>query len=111
MGTIIMTTTTDRMTKLQHMLQKEPHDPFLLYGMALEYKKIGHYHQSLQYLGRVLQHDPGYCVAYLQSGQVHELAGNLDAAREAYRTGVAAAKKKGDMHAAEEMQSALDAIG
>ena len=111
MGTIIMTTTTDRMTKLQHLLQKEPHDPFLLYAMALEYKKIGHYHQALLYLGRVMQQDGNYCVAYLQSGQVHELAGDLNAARDAYRTGVIAAKKKGDMHAAEEMQSALEAIG
>ena len=99
------------MTKLQHMLQKEPHDAFLLYAMALEYKKIGSYHQALQYLGRVLQQDAGYCVAYLQCGQVHELTGDLNAARDAYRTGIAAAKKKGDSHAAEEMQSALEAIG
>jgi Tfp pilus assembly protein PilF len=105
-----MSTTTDRMTKLQHMLQKQPHDPFLLYALALEYKKIGQYHQALQYLGRVLQEDPGYCVAWLQSGQVHELAGNLEAARAAYRTGIEVATKKGDTHAADEMTEAIQAL-
>ena len=32
---------TDRMQKLQSMLQRDPNDTFLLYAIALEHKKAG----------------------------------------------------------------------
>jgi len=105
-----MPVTTDRMQKLQQMLEKEPNDTFLLYALALEHKKAGSYPQALIYLSRVLQKDPSYCVAYQQAGQVHELAGDVESAKRAYHDGIAAAQKKGDHHAAEEMQSALQML-
>jgi predicted Zn-dependent protease len=105
-----MAVTSDRMQKLQQMLEREPNDTFLLYALALEHKKGGAYADALDYLSRVLQKDPGYCVAYQQAGQVHELAGDNEAARRAYQDGIAAALRKGDHHAAEEMQSALQML-
>ena len=81
-----------------------------LYALALEHKKMGGYPQALELLGRVVQKDPGYCVAYQQEGQVNELAGDLEAARKAYREGIAAAQRKGDHHAKEEMQAALSML-
>src|SRR5689334_14336990 len=105
-----MAAITERMQKLQKMLEREPNDTFLLYALALEYKRGGTYVEALSYLSRVLQKDPEYCVAYQQAGQVHELAGDIEAARRAYRDGIAAALRKGDHHAAEEMQSALQML-
>ena len=100
-------TTTERMQTLRQMLEKTPDDAFLLYAIALEHKKLSEFPQALDYLKRVLEKDPAYAVAYHQAGLVHELAGDLEAARKSYRDGMAAAEHKGDLHAREEMHAAL----
>jgi len=98
---------SERMKSLQTMLQKEPDDLFLLYAIALEHKKAGDFADALRYLQDVVKRDALYCVAYQQAAQVHELAGDSQAAKNAYRDGIAAAQRKGDLHAKEEMESAL----
>ena len=95
------------MQSLQRMLQKEPDDLFLLYAIALEHMKASEFAHAVAYLERVLKKDPLYCVAYQQMAQVHELAGDVAAAQKAYQDGIAAAGRKGDLHAKEEMESAL----
>jgi predicted Zn-dependent protease len=100
-----------RLEQLQAMLQKEPSDPFLLYGIAMEYKKQNNPASAIDYFNRTLAADPSYCYAYFQSGQVHESTGDTDAARKAYQDGIAAAQKKGDAHAMSEISGALDMLG
>jgi tetratricopeptide (TPR) repeat protein len=98
------------MQQLQQMLQKEPNDTFLLYGLALEFKKANDFQHALEYLDRVIGLDGGYCYAYHQKGMIHESAGNVDAAKIAYKQGIAAAAKKGDQHARQELEAALEVI-
>jgi len=95
------------MRQLQQMLQKEPNDTFLLYGLALEFKKANDAPHALEYLDRVISLDSGYCYAYHQKGLIHESTENLEAAKSAYRAGIEAAKKKGDNHARQEIEAAL----
>jgi tetratricopeptide (TPR) repeat protein len=102
--------TSERLEKLQKMLEREPNDPFLLYGIALEHKKLGDAEKALEFLDRVIAADAGYCYAYHQKGLTYESTGNVEAARAAYRAGVAAAEKKGDAHAREEISAALQMI-
>jgi len=99
--------TNDRMQKLQAMLERSPTDTFLLYAIAMEHKKAGNNAEALGFLDRVIRQDAGYCVAYHQAGLVHEAAGDVAAAKQAYHDGIAAATRKGDLHAAEEMKAAL----
>jgi tetratricopeptide (TPR) repeat protein len=101
---------SERLDKLRKMLQRDPNDTFLLYGIALEHKKLGETKQAIEYLDRVIAADAGYCYAYHQKGLVYESAGDIEAARAAYRAGIEAAKKKGDDHAAGEIQAALDML-
>ena len=98
---------SERMRQLHQMLQKEPDDTFLLYGIALEYKKHNESAKALEYLDRVLRLDPGYLYAYHQRGLVHEADGDVEAAKRAYRDGIEAATKKGDAHARDEIEAAL----
>jgi predicted Zn-dependent protease len=98
---------SERMQSLQRMLQKEPDDLFLLYAIALEHRKAGEFADALRYLAEVLKRDPLYCVAYQQMAQVHESAGDVPAAKAAYRDGIASALRKGDLHSKEEMENAL----
>jgi len=89
------------------MLEREPNDTFLLYGLALEHKKAGQFDEALRGLQRVTEIDPGYCYAYHQRGLIHEARGDAPAAKQAYQAGIAAATKKGDAHAREEIAAAL----
>jgi tetratricopeptide (TPR) repeat protein len=102
---------SERLSKLMAMLQREPNDPFLLYSIGLEHKKAGALEEAVSWLDRTIAADRLYCHAYFQKGQVLESLGRLDAAREAYRAGIAAAGEKGDTHAASELQGALDMAG
>ncbi|HZL37760.1 MAG TPA: hypothetical protein VFC78_20755 [Tepidisphaeraceae bacterium] len=101
---------TDRTRQLQQMLQKEPNDTFLIYALALEYKKAGDAAGAIENLDRVIALDPGYCYAYHQKGLVFESTDDLPAARQAYRDGIQAAQKKGDAHARGEIEAALSLI-
>ena len=105
------TTPGNRLQQLQRMLEKSPGDPFLLYGIALEHKKVGELDRAVEFLDRTIQADPGYCYAYYQLGQVREMAGDEDGARRVYRDGIDAATKKGDAHARGEIEAALDLLG
>jgi tetratricopeptide (TPR) repeat protein len=98
---------TDRLQKLTEMLEKQPTDPFVLYGIGLEHKKAADFPLAIEFLNRTLAADPGYCYAYFQKGQVFEEMGRTDDAKLAYREGIAAAAKKGDAHAKGELEGAL----
>jgi tetratricopeptide (TPR) repeat protein len=99
--------TSDRLTKLQAMLQRQPDDPFLLYGIAMEHKKLGQTDLALEYLGQTLAVDPAYCYAHYQTGQVREMTGDTEGARRAYHAGIEAANRAGDQHAKSELETAL----
>ncbi len=105
-----MTADSPRMEKLQQMLEKSPGDTFLLYAVALEYRKTGNNKSALEYLDKVILHDWGYCYAYHQKGLILESTGELEAAKQAYRDGMSAADRKGDAHAAQEIAAALGMI-
>lgn len=101
---------TDRMQKLAAMLEKNPADAFLYYAMGMEYKKLNQTAQAVEWFYRTLEKDPGFCVAYHQAALAYEGGGDLESARKTYRDGIAVARKKGDHHAAEEMEAALSMI-
>lgn len=101
---------TERLAKLQQLLEKSPGDTFLLYGIALEYKKGGDLPKALEHLDRVIQLDWGYCYAYHQKGLTYEALGDTDAAKQAYQAGIDAATRKGDAHARDEIAAALSMI-
>jgi tetratricopeptide (TPR) repeat protein len=102
--------TIDKLTALQAMLAKQPSDPFLLYGIAMEHKKRNDAAQAIEFFDRCIAADPKYCYAYYQRGQVQELAGDVEGAKSTYRRGIDAATQAGDAHAREELTAALSQI-
>jgi Tfp pilus assembly protein PilF len=98
---------SQRMRQLQQMLQRQPDDPFLLYGLAMEYKKAGEPTTAIEYFDQVLRRDPNYCYAYFQRAQVHESLGDVEAAKRTLREGMDAARRSGDAHALSEIEAAL----
>ena len=93
------------------MLEKQPNDPFLLYGIGVEFKNRSDTAQALAFLDRCITADPNYCYAYFQRGQIFEISGDLESAKRAYTEGITAAKRAGDAHALSEIEGALQMLG
>jgi tetratricopeptide (TPR) repeat protein len=92
------------------MLEEQPDDSFLLYGIAMEFKKAGDLDRALAMLANVSEVDPGHGYAWFQRGQIKESQGDIAAAKEAYQAGITAAQKSGDSHAKGELEGALSML-
>ena len=81
-----------------------PRDGALLrYSLGLEYLKIGDAEKAAGYLREAVARDPGYSAAWRALGKALETAAQPAEALQAYRSGIAAAQKKGDKQAEKEM--------
>lgn len=96
-----------RREKLEAMLAQSPDDAFLAYGLALEILKEGETEAGIAQLEKVIDQHPDYQAAFFQLGQVLAKEDRTDEAREAVEKGIAAARRIGDQHAAEEMEGFL----
>jgi Tfp pilus assembly protein PilF len=97
----------NRKEQIQQMLADDPNDPFLRYGLAMEYVSEGANEDAVRCFRELLTATPDYIPAYLQAGQALVRLGRTDDARALFRDGIAAAQKKGDLHARDEMQGFL----
>ena len=100
----------NRMTELKRLLEHEPNDPFLRYGMAMEHKKAGDLDEAIAWFDKTLEAEHTYCYAYYHKGQCLESAGKNSEAASVYRKGIEVARGCNDAHAAGEMQAALDLL-
>lgn len=85
-------------------------DPFVLYGLALEYDKRGRSDEALSTFERLRALDPSYVPQYLMCGNLLAKLRRDDDARGWYRAGIEAARAKGDGKALSELESALDEL-
>ena len=100
----------NRLKELTRLHEREPDDPFLRYGIAMEHKKADRLDEALDWFAKTLEADGSYCYAYYQRGQCFEAQGDLKSAKKAYKDGIKKAQSCNDQHAAGEMQVALDLI-
>jgi predicted Zn-dependent protease len=81
-----------------------PRDGALLqFSLGMEYLKIENTEKATEYLRHAVAKDAGYSAAWRALGKALESAGRAAEALEAYRSGIAAAQKKGDKQAEKEM--------
>jgi predicted Zn-dependent protease len=102
---------SNRLDALKSMVEQNPRDPFLRYGLAMEYKNSGDSDGAMREFRALIEANPDYHAAYFHGGQTLERMGHEDEARDMYREGVAAATRVGNNHARAEMQGALDLLG
>ncbi|MEP7352490.1 MAG: tetratricopeptide repeat protein [Acidobacteriota bacterium] len=102
------TNTSSRTDILKQMLAADPGNSFARYGLAMEYVKTNAFQEAVSEFASLLSHDPNYSAAYFHGGQTFEKMGDLDAARDMYRRGLAVTS---DPHARGELQASLDILG
>jgi tetratricopeptide (TPR) repeat protein len=96
--------------QLEKLLALDPHDPFVLYGLAQEHARAGDPAKAVEFYDRCLAADPAYCYAYFHKAKVLEAAGRAPEAIRALEAGLAAAKKAGDTKAVGEISAYLDEL-
>lgn len=100
----------DRITQLKSMLEKDPNDSFCLYGLGMEYAKLGQHREAAAWFDRAIQSDPDHSYTYFHKARSQQAAGNLAEAAETLKIGMRRAKKVGDAKAAGEIGSYLDEL-
>jgi predicted Zn-dependent protease len=86
-------------------------DPFVWYGLAMEYRSLSRFDEALATFEALRARTPDYVPMYLMCGQMLESMGRAADARVWLTTGIESARKKGDTHAASELDGALQALG
>jgi Tfp pilus assembly protein PilF len=87
----------------ERLLGQGKDSALLRFSLGNEYLKAGDAAAAVAHLERAVAHDPNYTAAWKVLGKALVAAERRDEAINAYRDGIAAAKRKGDRQAEKEM--------
>jgi tetratricopeptide (TPR) repeat protein len=95
-----------RLERLIEMRKEDPNDPFLLYAIAMEHQKAQQLELALTFYEELIETHPDYVGTYYHLGKLYEQLKKTDEADACYQIGMKVARKMGDNHAYNELQSA-----
>src|SRR5438105_11253088 len=97
-----------RRLKLEESLAEDPGDTFLRYGLAVQCLRDGDTEEGRARLHALIaDHPDDQVAAYQQLGQSYLESGEAVRASEMLRAGIDKAQRRGDWHAAAEMEGLL----
>lgn len=105
-----MSSHSKRLEFLLKMTSSGNEDPFVWYGLAMEFRSLGRLDEALAAFETLRARTPDYVPMYLMCGQMLESMGRTEDARAWLASGVETAQMKRDSHAASELESALRAL-
>lgn len=100
----------DRTLALEQLLEARPDDPRLLFGLALEYLRVGRWAEGAETLRRYLERADDEGNAWGRLGAVLLDLGRGDEAADAYRRGIEAARRHGHPSMSEEFERILEEL-
>ena len=100
-----------RREKIEAMLQLDPQDQFLRYGLAVEYDNEERFEESLALFEGLMNDQPPHVASFLRGAQLLVQLDRITDARAALRTGIEVARQHGESHAAGEMAELLASLG
>lgn len=103
--------TNSRKEQILDLLENDPNDTFLRYGLAMELRKEGSHEEARQQFESLMRGDPPYVAAWFMCGQMLAEMGEIEESRTVLREGIEIARLAGDAHAAGEMGELLSSLG
>lgn len=97
---------TNRLEMLKEMVERNPQDSFLRYGLAMEHRNAGDLEAAIGEFRALIAANPDYVAAYFHGGQTLERLGRVEEAGVLYRDGIEASHRTGDAHARSELEAA-----
>jgi Flp pilus assembly protein TadD len=101
-------TAKSRMQQILDMLADEPDDPELRYMLAMEHVSVGDDESAVRCFHELLSVTPDFPPAYHQGARALQRLGRTGEAHDLLERGIPMALKKGDAHAAGEMQELME---
>lgn len=99
-----------RIGMFREVLELDPDDALAAMGLGAAHLQLEEHAEAASWIERAIAAQPDYSAAYLKLGQCREALGDASGARAAYRDGIAAASRKGDMMPMREMERRLKAL-
>jgi Tfp pilus assembly protein PilF len=93
----------DPAERFEALLAAGKDSALLRFSLGMHYLNTGDSARAAGHLRAAVGHDPGYSAAWKLLGKALAQSGDEASAIEAYRSGIAAAERKGDKQAAREM--------
>jgi len=100
----------ERIAMFKEVLEIDPDDPLATFGTGMAHMQLSEYAEAVPYLERATQLQKDYSVAFLNLGKCSEFLGNREQAMAAFRRGIEAAGRKGDLMPLREMERRLKAL-
>ncbi|MFN7937758.1 MAG: tetratricopeptide repeat protein [Bryobacteraceae bacterium] len=100
----------DRVQALKALLEQDPNNSFVRYGLAQAYSSNGQFAEAVAAYRDLIAANPDYVAAYYHGGQALERLGQPEEARAIYEQGIDACTRTGDGHTRSEIQAALDIL-
>ena len=100
-----------RLETLRSLVAQGTADPFVPYGLAMELRRAGQAQEAWQVFEGLLKSHPDYIAAYAPAAETLVILGRSEAARALYRQGIEQCERKGQSHARDQLQTALDTLG
>lgn len=97
----------NRREQLEEFVRKNPGEAFARYGLAMELIRSGESEAALEQFRVLHEQHADYPAGFQQAGQLLLGLGRREEARAILERGIAAAERRGDRHAAAEMQGLL----
>jgi predicted Zn-dependent protease len=98
-----------RVETFKQMLESDPENTLVRFGLANEYLKAEQYEEAIAALNDYLQRADDEGAAFGMLARAYEKVGNHDEAREAYQRGIEAAELHGHPSMAEDYRMTLEA--
>ena len=95
----------DRIAQLQKFREESPHDPFILYALATEYKEEVP-EKAKELFDELLEKHENYIGTYYHAAALYSEFFDRNRADEIYQKGITLAQKNGEHHALRELQNA-----
>jgi hypothetical protein len=97
-----------RLEKIREMLEREPHDVFLRYALAMELDSAGNVGESRQIFAELMRGDPPHLPSFFRTAQIQARLGEHSQAAQTLTEGIRLAHQQGDSHTAMEMTQMLE---
>jgi predicted Zn-dependent protease len=99
---------TSRIDAFKQMLESDPENSLVRFGLANEYLKAEQYEEAIAALNDYLQRADDEGAAFGMLARAYEKTGRRDEAREAYQRGIEAAQLHGHPSMADEYRTTLE---
>ena len=86
----------ERIEALKQLLEQEPDDTMLLFGLGNDYYELGHFSEAITYFEKILHLDPEYAAVYVRLAWAYEGDAQPEMARQTLQRGQGAITRSGD---------------